>query len=401
LRKRIGLTKKLFALGLAVALTALAAVAVGCGGGLPKSAVAKVGTVLITQDQFNERQTIYINTGKAPDKGKQPKEWKSFQQGVAQYLVMMEVLKQKAPSYDVTVTDADVTAELDTIKKMFQGDEAKFADALKAQKLTLAQLTLNIHDQLLFTKMQAVAFKDIAVTEEEAQAYYDAHKGDYVQGEIRTARHILIAPVQPGASGAAAVTPTAADWAAAKTEADKVRSEILNGADFATEARKYSDDATTKDAGGNLGAVTKGQMVPAFEQALFGLNKGELSQPVKTQYGYHIIQVIDITPQKQLSYDEAKESVKAELLTQKQNQAWAGWLGQAESELGVTYRSGLEPAATATVTTVKGQGASTTASTTGSASTTTSASGATSTTATTTSADVSTTGSASTSTSGD
>jgi parvulin-like peptidyl-prolyl isomerase len=353
------LTRKLFALALAVALVAAAAVAVGCGSGLPKNVVAKVGTVLVTQAQFDERQTIYVNEGKAPDKSKQPKEWKSFQQGVAEYLVMMEVLKQEAPNYDVAVTDADVTAQLDTIKKMFQDDEQKFANALKAQKLTLDQLTQNIRDQLLYSEMQAVVFKDITVTEEEAQAYYDAHKADYVQQEIRTARHILIAPVQPGPNGTFTVTPTAADWDAAKTEAEKVRSEILNGADFASEAAKYSDDASTKDSGGNLGPVTRGQTMPAFEQALFSLSKGEISQPVKTEYGYDLIQVTAITPQKQLPYDEAKESVKAELLTQKQNQAWAGWLSKAESELGVVYKSGLEPVAT-TATTVEGLSPSTT-----------------------------------------
>ena len=91
-------------------------------------------------------------------------------------------------------------------------------------------------------------------------------------------------------------------------------------------------------------------MVPALEQAVFSLNKGDLSQPIKTQDGYHIIQVTEITPQKQLSYDEAKESVKAGLLSQMQAQAWASWLSKAESELGVSYRAGLQPAATTTTT---------------------------------------------------
>ncbi|HEY5529157.1 MAG TPA: peptidylprolyl isomerase [Thermoleophilia bacterium] len=353
------MTKKFLALGLAIVLIAMVAAAIGCGGGLPKNSVAKVGTVLITQDQFNARQTQYVNEGKAPDKSNQPGEWKAFQQGVAGYLVMMEVLKQEAPSSGVTVTDAEVKAQLDTIKQMFQGDEKKFADSLKAQKLTLDELNQNLHDKLLFTGMQAVVFKDITVTDEESQAYYDAHLAEFVRGETRTARHILIAPVKPSANGTATAAPTAADWAAAKSEADKVRSEIQNGADFAAEAKKYSDDATTKASGGSLGPVRKGQMVPAFEQALFALNKGELSQPVKTEYGYHIIQVTEITPQKQLSYDEARETVRAKLLTMKQDQAWSNWLSKAESELGVSYRAGLQPAAS-TITTSRSLSTSTT-----------------------------------------
>jgi len=105
--------------------------------------------------------------------------------------------------------------------------------------------------------------------------------------------------------------PTQVEWDAAQAEAEKVRGEIQNGADFAAEAKKYSDDATTKDAGGDLGLVTRGQMVPAFEEAVFSLKKGELSQPVKTQYGYHLIEVSDIVPEKQLSYDEVSENIKS------------------------------------------------------------------------------------------
>ena len=135
-----------------------------------------------------------------------------------------------------------------------------------------------------------------------------------MEQESRETRHILIAPVPPAADGTAAITATEADWDAAKAEAEKVRSEIQNGADFVTEAEKYSDDATTKESGGELGTVIRGQMVPAFEEAVFSLNKGELSQPVKTQYGYHLIEVTDITPEKQLAYDEVKENIKSTLL---------------------------------------------------------------------------------------
>jgi parvulin-like peptidyl-prolyl isomerase len=84
-------------------------------------------------------------------------------------------------------------------------------------------------------------------------------------------------------------------------------------------------------------------MVPAFEEAVFSLSKGELSQPIKTQYGYHLIQVTDITPEQQLSYDEVKEDIKSTLLELKQTQTWQEWLADKQAELGVRYRAGLEP----------------------------------------------------------
>lgn len=332
---------------LAVGLLLLPLIMVlGCGGNLPKGAVAKVGQALVSHDQFNELKATYEAAGRVPDKDKQPEEYRSFEHGLAEYLVVMEVLRQEAPAYKITITEQDVQNQVDQIKQMFQGDQEKFDAALEKQNLTLEQLTQSIRDRLLFDQMKEAATKGSAVSEEEAKAYYEAHKADFVQQEARETRHILIAPVRPAAGGRATTTPTQADWDAAKAEAEKVRSQIHNGADFVTEAEKYSDDATTKDSGGDLGLVIRGQMVPAFEEAVFSLKKGELSQPVKTQYGYHLIEVTDITPEKQLAYDEVKENIKSTLLSEKQSKTWQAWLASKQTELGVEYREGFKPSST-------------------------------------------------------
>jgi len=314
-----------------------------CGGDLPEGAVAQVGTALVSQDQFDKLEALYVATGKAPDKDDQQGEYREFEKGLAQYLVTLEVLRQEALAYKVTVTEQDVQAELAQIKEMFQGDEDKFEQALEQQNMTLEQLTQSIRERLLFEEMKAEVTKGIVVTEEEAKAYYEAHEGDYMHQESRKARHILIAPVQPAESGTPTSVPTQTDWEAAQAEADKVRSEILNGADFASEAGKYSDDVATRDSGGELGSIVRGQMVPAFEEAVFSLKKGELSEPIKTQYGYHLIEVTDITPEQQLTFDEVKEGIKSALLEQRQTDTWTAWLATKQTELGVVYRGGLEP----------------------------------------------------------
>ncbi len=76
---------------------------------------------------------------------------------------------------------------------------------------------------------------------------------------------------------------------------------------------------------------------------MFELQTGDLSQPVKTQYGYHLIEVTDITPEKQLTYDQVKENIKSALLEEKQSETWQQWLDLAEAELVVEYRSGYKP----------------------------------------------------------
>lgn len=318
----------------------------GCGGDLPKGAVAQVGQTLITQAQFDDLKSMYERAGRAPDKNGQKAEYARFEQGLAQYLVTMEVLRQEAAAAQVRVTDQDVQAEIEKIKAMFDGDENRFNEALKKQNLTLAQLTESLGDNLLLERMKAVVTGNLSVTDEEAKAYYEEHKSDFVQQEERKTSHILISPFPAsGDSG----TATQADWDAARAEAEKVRGEIQNGADFANEAKKYSDDATTRDAGGQLGLITRGQMVPAFEEAVFSLKKGELSEPVKTQYGYHLILVTDIVPAKQLSYEQVAERIKSTLLSRKQDEAWRAWLAAKEKELGVEYRADLRPPAVNTV----------------------------------------------------
>jgi foldase protein PrsA len=325
-------------------------VPIGCGGNLPKGAVAQVGQTLITQEQFDSLKTMYEEADRAPDKDSQEADYTRFEQSLAEYLVTLEVLKQEAASFEVEVGEQDVQAEIAKIKDMFDGDEERFNAALKKQNLTLEQLTRSLSDNLLLDRMKAAVTSDLTVTDEEAKAYYQEHRSDFVQQEERKTSHILISPF-PSADDSSSASQ--ADWDAAQAEAEKVRGEIQNGADFANVAKKYSDDATTKESGGALGLITKGQMVPAFEEAVFSLKKGELSEPVKTQYGYHLILVKDIVPEEQLSYDEASQSIKSTLLTNKQDEAWKTWLAGKEKALGVEYRSGLKPPAATTGSTVE------------------------------------------------
>jgi parvulin-like peptidyl-prolyl isomerase len=318
------------------------AAVIGCAEDLPDGAVAMVGQKLVSQDQFDNLKAAYEAAGRAPDK-EQEEEYRVFEQRLAEYLVMMEVLRQEASAFDATVTEQDVQAEVEKIRQYFQGDEDKFNQALEKQNITLEQLTDSLRDGLLLERMKAAVTEDVSVSESEVETYYEAHKADFVESETRETRHILIAPVQLNEDGTMSTTPTEADWEAARAEAEKVRSEIQNGADFDTEAGKYSDDASTRESGGELGPVTRGQMVPAFEEAVFSLSKGELSQPIRTQYGYHLIEVTDITPEQQLSYDEVKENITSTLLELKQTQTWQEWLAGKQAELGIRYRAGLEP----------------------------------------------------------
>jgi foldase protein PrsA len=331
----------------------------GCDGDLPQGSIAQVGTNLVSQDEFDRLKAAYEAAGRAPEKDRQPEKYESFEQGLAEYLVTLEILRQEAPALEVTVTEAEVRAEVERIKQMFLGEE-EFEAALEAQGLTLEQLTQSLREGLLIERMKAAVVGDVTVSEEEAQAYYETHKSEYVEQESREVRHILISPFTKAMDGTVATSATQQEWDAAEAEAERARSEIQNGSDFVTVVEKYSDDEATSELGGELGAVTRGLMVPAFEVVVFNLQAGEISQPVKTQYGYHVIEVTDITPERQLAYDQVKENIKTALLEAKQAEAWEQWLTLTQVRLGVQYLAGYRPDSDELAAGQAGMGATTT-----------------------------------------
>lgn len=316
----------------------------GCQEELPRGAIAKVGSALVLEDHLNELEAAYKAAGRAPRAGENSEEYRRFHQALAEYLVTQEVLRQEGPGLGVKIADQEVQAELGLIRQMFQNDEKKFQAALKEVGLTLEQLTWAVRDSLWLDKVKEAVTKQVTVAEAEAKAYYETHRSDYVRPESRKVRHILISPFVMLTDGTTSPTASEAEWEAARVEAEKVRREIQNGAKFISEAEKYSDDEATRESGGELGTVTRGMLVPAFEDAVFALKKGEVSQPVQTQYGYHLIQVTEIDPEEQLPYEEVKEQIKTSLLETRREEAWENWLRDAYAKVGVEYRSGYQPA---------------------------------------------------------
>ena len=332
------------AVGLLLLLSITLSIAnVGCGTNLPDGAIAQVGQGVVTKEEFEAFVSSYEDAGKAPDEGKQPDEYKLFKQRCAEYLVILQVLYQMGPEFDVAVTAEDIEAGVNRIRTMFLGDQAKFDAAVAAQGMTLEQLRLGVEQSVWLERMQDAVTSKVTIKESEVKDSYDQHKSEYILAEAREVRHILISPFLDSAGNMITETPSESDWEAAEAEAAKVRSEIMNGANFVTMVENYSDDPSSKDTEGTLGEIVQGQTAPAFEQAVFQLSKEEISQPVRTPSGYSIIQVMDITPAQQLAYDSVKEQIRSNLLEEKRTQAWKDWLTETMTALGVVYADGYAP----------------------------------------------------------
>jgi len=149
---------------------------------------------------------------------------------------------------------------------------------------------------LLDSLMREEVDARVTVTQEDIKAYYDANRGNFTATDELRASHILV-----------------------KTEAEaaELKKHLDQGEDFPALARKVSLDVSTKSKGGDLGVVKRGQTVPAFEKALLNLKVGEISAPVPTQFGYHLIKLVDRTPGLPLSFEDAKEQVKEQVLIEK------------------------------------------------------------------------------------
>jgi peptidyl-prolyl cis-trans isomerase D len=170
--------------------------------------------------------------------------------------------------------------------------------------------------------------------QQEIQQYFAAHQSDYSTPEQARSRHILIKV----ATGADAKTD-----AAAKAKAEGLLKQIQAGANFADLAKKNSDDPGSKEAGGELGFAQRGRMVPAFDTAIFTQKIGETAI-VKTQFGYHIVQVEERQPARTQTIGEVQPAIQATLVRQKAAQAEENYAHTLTSE---AIKNGLEKTAAA------------------------------------------------------
>lgn len=383
--------RKILGILLILALMATGGIIVGCGGDLPGNAVAKVGETVIKEGDYQKRLEDYAAQLGLSEEESDADTWKAFQLEVLDYLITYEMAVQKAPVYGVTLTDEEVQEEIDNILTIyFDGDKEALEETLKDNGTSYEAWEQNYRESMLLQKVYEKVTENVTeVPEEEIQEYYDTHKDEYHVEETRTTRHILIAPgdddTATGASSDSTSTtsaPTDADWDKALATAKMVRALLVAGGDWKELAAKYSDDAGTADNGGELGDVVAGEMVPEFEEAVFSLELNEISEPVKTTYGYHIIQVTAINPAHDQTLDEVRSEIEAILLNQKKNEAWQKWIEDTKVELNVIYREDMQSTTTTTTTSSSGESATSSSSSSSSSESTTSTAPATSTSST-------------------
>ena len=228
---------------------------------------------------------------------------------VLDQMINTELLAQNAEKEGIKVTDKEIQSSYNDLKTYVNSDE-KIKGAAEELGITDEFLKEQAKLSLLIQKSQEKFYSEEKVSDSEMKKYYDEHIDEYKKDEVE-ASHILIKTTDDNNKPL-----SEAEQKKAKEKAEKVLKEVKAGGDFAELAKKYSQDPGSAANGGALGAFGKGMMVKEFEDAAFGMEPGEVSDLVKTDFGYHIIKVTDRIKET-TSFGEAKEGIKEEILKNK------------------------------------------------------------------------------------
>ena len=206
-------------------------------------------------------------------------------------LITNLLILQEGKRLGITVTDEEIDARIQNlINANFYGMADSFYQALEQYGLTEESLKKDIKTELILRK---IAGEQISISDEEAREYFKANQQNYNIPEQVEARHILVDT---------------------REEAEEILELLKSGRDFAELAGEYSKDTLSAEQGGNLGFFQRGEMVPEFEEAAFSLPVNQVSDPIETTYGFHIIEVLGRKAPKEVAFEEVEEKVREALL---------------------------------------------------------------------------------------
>ncbi|WP_230203586.1 peptidylprolyl isomerase [Bacillus massiliigorillae] len=229
---------------------------------------------------------------------------------VVDTLINNKVIELEAKKKDIKVSDKEIDKELKSFIESYGGEDA-FNSALKQSGITLEYFKTDIEN---FLKVEKILKPSIKITDKEMKEYFEENKDSFAQKEQVEASHILVED---------------------EAKAKEVKKKLDAGEDFAKLAKEYSTDTSNAEKGGELGYFGKGDMVEAFEKVAFATKVGEISEPVKTDYGYHIIKVTGKKEAKEAKYEDHKEEVKKALFDEKLNTEYPTWLEKTKKKYDI------------------------------------------------------------------
>jgi len=279
-----------------------------------QGAVARVNGASIDAIELRRAKKVLLRGQTAPAEQQAALDKQALEQ-----LISAELLYQAAGKLEIKDLDKQIDAKIAQGKVRFK-DELEFKKAIKDLEMDEKDLREYTRRDLLISRFVDTTFvSKTVVSEAEIRGFYDKNQEKFKQDETLKASHILIG-VDSKAS--------ADDKKKAREKAEKLRKELVAGADFAVLA-KGNSTCPSSQQGGDLGFFGKGQMVPPFEKAAFALKPGEISDVVETQFGYHIIKLTERKPASTTDFKDVKTKIEEFLKGQKVNESIQKYLADA------------------------------------------------------------------------
>jgi peptidyl-prolyl cis-trans isomerase C len=264
--------------------------------------IARVNGASLTEADLEEALNEIMPAGRF-HKGFSAEKRMSKRPQALEMMIENELLYQEAVKRNVKIEEERVKKDREkAIKRV--GGKKKYKAALKREGLSDKQYQAKLRKKYLIERIVTIEVKEKAVaSEKEVRAYYEKNKEKYIRPEARRLTHILIS-VKPSAN--------AEERIAKKEKAQEVLGKIKAGGDMSMLAWDYSN-GPYRVKGGDLGLIHKGRLDPILEKEAFQLEPGQLSNIIKTRYGYHIVRVEEIKASEQLSLEQVSKKIKEEL----------------------------------------------------------------------------------------
>lgn len=272
-----------------------------------KDPVAVVNGVEISSKEYETEVNLQLQ--QASQQGRQIPDamLPKIKADILNNLIDRELLYQESQKENIAANAEKVSKEIKAIKDKFPSQE-EFEKVIAEMGISEAEIKSQIERNLAIRQLIDTRVIDkITVSEADTRAYYDNNPNLFRKPEQIKASHILI-KVESDA--------TDLQKAQARIEIAKIQQKLKDGQDFATLAREHSQGPSAKN-GGDLGYFGRGQMVKPFADAAFALKPGQVSEIVETQFGYHLIKVVDKQPESTMAYAEVKDRLTQHLKTQR------------------------------------------------------------------------------------
>ncbi len=314
-------------LSLITALTALSVCCWGLHHGLAlmiDRIIARVNDDVITLSELQEEglplfERLRENyTGKELESQVQRAEREFLDQ-----LIMKRLQLQYAGQIGITASENEINSALKDVLTRNNLTAEQLTELLTREALTLQDYKDRLREQIILARLMNQAVRSrVTVDASEVETYYKAHQDEFNQPAQARVRHIFFR-VEPGVAGS--------QVEALHGRATRVLQEARNGSDFADLARRYSEDATAMN-GGDLGFIRRGQALPEFEEVIFAMKEGEISEVIRTANGLHIVKVDLFTKGSERPFPEIKAEIERRLLQEKIEKRFQDWTNELKDK---------------------------------------------------------------------